>query len=128
MYRIIIFALCVIICSGCSDLTPSELRSDPGLHSRFIVNDSIQIVIKNIMYKKDECRWDTLDSVTLLEELGEARIEHRSYAGASAIFFLTDLRRQSDKTYVDIYATYKMHERGLKIIEYGAKGLPGCPQ
>jgi len=100
------------------------MRTDHGLHSQFIVDGSMQAVIKNIRNKADECKWDMVDRVTLLEELGEAQIEYR--AGADVLILLVDLRRKDGKTRVDIYSTYKIN-RFLKILEHGAKGLPGCP-
>ena len=127
MNRILSLVLCLIACSGCGNVTPVQMRTDHGLHSQFTVDGSMQTVIKRIRAKTAECQWNPLDSITLLEELGEAQIEYRSTAGADVIFFLVDLHRQNDKTRVDIYATYKMHERAFKILEYGAKGLPGCP-
>ena len=127
MNRIFIIALCVLIFSGCGTVTPREMRTDHAHHSQFEVDGSLQTVIKNISKKTEECGFNFIERITLLEELGEAHIEYRSVSGADVLFGLVDLNRQNGKTRVDIYATYKMHDNILKTLEYGAKGFPGCP-
>jgi hypothetical protein len=129
MNRIIIFlVLCSVICSSCARRTAKELRGDYSHHSRFEVEDSIQIVIKNIRNKTNECTWHFPEYITMLDELGEAQIEYRRTIAMSGdvLCFLVDLNRQNDKTRVDIYGTH-FGEDAVRILEYGAKGLPGCP-
>jgi len=126
---LLIVVLCTLLLSGCSRYnTVSEIRTNPSVHSRFVTDDSIQTVIKNVRNKADECKLQVQDSVSVLEEYGEARIEY--LAGAhDALFWLVDLHRQQDKTSVDIYSAYKTSNanRRFKILEHGAKNLPGCP-
>ena len=128
MHRILlVLALCSTVCSGCYNVTPAQMRTEHGLHSQFTVDGSMQTVVKNIRNKTNECKWDMPDRVTLLEELGEAQIEYRSVAGVDVLLFLVDLRIKDGKTSIDIYTMNKMHEKFFRVLEYGAKGLPGCP-
>jgi len=127
MNRIFILVLFAFACSGCGNVTQADMRANHALHTQFDTDDSMQTVIGNIRNKAKECGWNPHDRVTLLEELGEAQIEYRSTAGADVIFWLIDLHRQDGKTRVDIYATYKMHEKVLRMLEHAAKNIPGCP-
>ncbi|MCL2122511.1 MAG: hypothetical protein FWH34_00325 [Desulfovibrionaceae bacterium] len=126
MYRFFLtIALCVTVCSSCGKSTTSEIRQGHATKTQFEVDNSIQVVIKQILNKNNECQYAGRGHVTILDELGEAHIEHRSTQGG--IFILVDLSRQSDKTRVTIYTANKMFDSAAKILEYGAKNLPGCP-
>jgi len=129
MKYLLILALCVMICSGCGKYTPSALREDHALYSQFEVDDSMQVVIKNIAKKRHECGNVSYGHVTMLEELGVAHIEYQGADGR--LQFLVDLKRKNDKTNVEIYSARASKALGwesvFKTLEHGAKGLPGCP-
>jgi len=121
-----------LICSNyvkAGIVTPFEIRKYNGIHSQFDVDDSLQMIIKKISFKVQECNENPLiEHVTLLEEFGEGYIEYRE-PGADNILFLVDLKRQNNKTHIDIYSTWKTIKRSqqiVKILEYAIKGL-GCP-
>ena len=130
MTRTVIFALCVFLSLGCSRTLPAEVRADSALHSQFDLRGSLQVSVKNISTKWEECRpFDIVASeyIVIVDELGEARIEYRTKD--NDIMLLVDLKKQSDKTHVAIYSFYKVFgwERAFRTLEHGAKNLPGCP-
>ena len=66
--------------------------------------------------------------IVLLEELGEARMEYRD-AALSRICLLVDLTKVDGKTQVAVYSVSKVGDwaRAFRTLEYGAKGIAGCP-
>ena len=129
MNRILIVILAVIFCSGCGKLTVAEMRAKPAQVSQFYVEDSPQMVIRSVQSKQEECGYLWDGRVTTLDELGEAHIEYRSGGtpGAELLLFLVDLKKQDGKTSVSIYSANSSFTRGFKTLEYGAKGIRGCP-
>ncbi|MCL2122992.1 MAG: hypothetical protein FWH34_02770 [Desulfovibrionaceae bacterium] len=123
--------ICAGVCSGCTPILQSDARTNYALHSQFDIDSSIQITIQNIRNKKSECRpFHVSENITILDELGVAHIEYRGVGGMhGGILFLVDLSRKTDKTRVDIYYTARIPggETAFRTLEYGAKGLPGCP-
>ena len=81
MNRILAIAMCILVCSGCGKLVihPSELRSEHAAHAQFDVSDSLQEVVKKISNKWNECQpAPFVETIVMLEGIGEARIEYRA--------------------------------------------------
>ena len=133
MSRFFILMLCAVVCSGCAGhVTRADLKEKYDHHAQFDVDSSLQTTIKNIENKLDECRiagvgWSPV--ITIFEELGEARMEYKfdqNHPFAYRIHTLVELKRQNNRTNVALY-TVDMQKRVIRTLEYGAKGLPGCP-
>ena len=103
------------------------MRAKPAHAAQFYVDSSPQKVIKNIQSKQGECGYLWDGRVTVLDELGEAYIEYRDNAGG-LLHFLVDMKRQGEVTSVTIYsANSSPDSNGFRLLEYGAKGIQGCP-
>ena len=130
MHYMLVLVLYVITCVGCAPIHRSDAKIDHVLHSQFDIDDSIQSVITRVVNKKSECRTPIFpENIITLEDMGEAHIEYRHSNFNLSIMFLIDLKRQDNKTRVDIYYTSRFPggERAFRTLEYGAKNLPGCP-
>jgi len=125
MFRLCLSVLCAIICAGCGSPHASDLRIDSALHAQFEVEGSLQTVANNIAKKNDECRVFGAGYVSIFEELGEARIEYKPTD--RVLMALIDLKKHGGKIHVSIYAESFAKKRSVQTLEYGAKGLPGCP-
>ena len=139
MNRILAVAICILICSGCGKIIihPSELRREHAAHTQFDVSDSFQAVAKKISHKWNECQPASfVESIVMLEDIGEARIEYRAPKN-NTLMMLVDLHKQHNgASQVDIYSVYASETLPLggpswnvqtRTLEHGAKGLPGCP-
>lgn len=125
----VLMIACGFCCSGCTTIvTPQQLRAEHALFSQFEIDSGLQATVKNITNKAHECKMgDFQEHITLLEEFNEANIVYRL---GDVTFLLVDLSRQGDKTHVAIYSQYKVGgwKRPIMVLEYGAKGMTGCPQ
>lgn len=130
---LVVATVVVVMMVGCAKgkITPSEIRADNILHSQLYTDNSIQSTVKNISDKRNECKPFMLSEyIVVLDEIGEARIEYRD--AANRINMLVDLKKENNKTRVDIYSVVGSKalgwEKAFKTLEHGAKGLPGCPE
>ena len=129
MMRFLTFVLCAFVCSGClpAATNTAEMQSNRSLHSQFDIDSSLQASIKKISYKWNECQPPYLsEHIVLLDELGEARMEFRDMN--NRMWLLVELQKNAGKTRVDV-SSYRSvgWESAFRILEHGAKGLPGCP-
>jgi len=67
----------------------------------------------------------------LIDDIGEGYITYTAHVTFARpdIMMLVDLLKQNGKTYVDVYSRLKIGywKKSIQTLEYGAKGIPGCP-